>query len=364
MEIMVSMKDMKDFYRNKRVFITGHTGFKGSWLCEVLNHLGAVTGGYALEPSDDINLFGLLKLSERITHTTGDIRDIESLKAAVKDFRPEIIIHMAAQPLVIESYMRPAYTYETNIMGTVNILEAVRECPSVKSFLNVTTDKVYLNREWVYGYRENETLCGRDPYSNSKSCSELVTYSYRHSFFEDNNSCAISTARSGNVIGGGDFAENRIIPDCMRSILNGESILLRNPDSVRPYQHVLECLNGYLLLAMKQYDDKHTYEGSYNFGPDESSCITTYELTEIFSRKYESAAGYKLKINIQGNTGRKLHEANLLKLDCSKAKSVLGWRSEWNIEQALEEVSGWLKVYASNGDIRSYMDEKISSRHW
>lgn len=363
MEVMVDMADMhnmKEFYRNKRVFITGHTGFKGSWLCEVLIHLGAITGGYALEPSGNVNLFGLLNLSERINHRTGDIRNIDALKAAVKEFEPEIIIHMAAQPLVIESYMRPAHTYETNIMGTVNILEAVRECPSVKSFLNVTTDKVYLNREWVYGYRENETLCGRDPYSNSKSCSELVTYSYRHSFFESDTSCAISTARSGNVIGGGDFAENRIIPDCMRSILNDTRILLRNPDSVRPYQHVLECLNGYLLLAMKQYEDKRAYEGSYNFGPDESSCITTHELTEIFSR----LSGQKLGIDIQGSTGKKLHEANLLKLDCSKAKSVLGWRSEWDIEQALEEVSGWLKVYASNGDIRSYMDEKIASRHW
>ncbi len=362
MEIMVTMKD---FYRNKRVLITGHTGFKGSWLCEVLLHLGANVGGYALSPSGEVSLFNILNLSERISiNRIGDIRDIEFLKSAVKDFMPDIIIHMAAQPLVLESYARPAYTYDTNIMGTVNILEAVRECPSVKSFLNVTTDKVYLNREWVYGYRENETLCGRDPYSNSKSCSELVTYSYRNSFFESDDSCAVSTARSGNVIGGGDFAENRIIPDCMRSVLRGEDIILRNPESVRPYQHVLECLSGYLLLAMKQYEDKRAYEGSYNFGPDESSCITTYELTEIFSRKYESISGQKLKIDVHVNADRKLHEANLLKLDCSKAKSILGWGPEWDIEQAVEEVTGWLKVYASKGDIRSYMDEKISGRHW
>ena len=355
---------MKEFYRNKRVFITGHTGFKGSWLCEVLTHLGAVAGGYALEPSGEVSLFNILNLSERINHRTGDIRDAESIKSAVKDFKPDIVIHMAAQPLVLESYSRPAYTYETNIMGTVNILEAVRECPSVKSFLNVTTDKVYFNREWVYGYRENETLCGRDPYSNSKSCSELVTYSYRKSFFDSDSSCAVSTARSGNVIGGGDFAENRIIPDCMRSVLRGEDIVLRNPESIRPYQHVLECLNGYLLLAMKQYMNKKRYEGSYNFGPDENSCITTHELTEIFSRKYERLTGQKLKTYVQGKVGRKLHEANLLKLDCSKAKSILHWRSEWDIEHAVEEITGWLREYASGGDIRSYMYRKISGRQW
>ncbi len=241
------MVTLKEFYRNKRVFITGHTGFKGSWLCEVLLNFGANVGGYALPPAEGENLFDLLKLSGRITHNTGDIRDRAKLIDAVKAFQPEIIIHMAAQPLVLASYQSPAYTYEVNVMGTVNILEAVRQCSSVKSFLNVTTDKVYLNREWVYGYRENEELCGYDPYSNSKSCSELATYSYRHSFFNAPDSPAISTARSGNVIGGGDFAENRIIPDCMRSALKGKDILLRNPGSVRPYQHVLECLNGYLL---------------------------------------------------------------------------------------------------------------------
>ena len=286
------MTSIKNFYKNKRVFITGHTGFKGSWLCEILQTFGAEVGGYALEPNTTPNLFGILNLSDRIAgHFTGDVRDSEALKSAVKSFMPEIVIHMAAQPLVLESYRNPAYTYEVNVMGTVNILEAVRECKSVKSFLNVTTDKVYFNREWIYGYRENERLCGYDPYSNSKSCSELVTYSYRNSFFADSDSPAISTARSGNVIGGGDFSANRIIPDCMRSVLNGEDIVLRNPYSVRPYQHVLECLNGYLLLAMKQYQDKKTYEGSYNFGPDEDSCVTTQKLVDLFRKNYDGGGG-------------------------------------------------------------------------
>ncbi|MBQ7217114.1 MAG: CDP-glucose 4,6-dehydratase [Synergistaceae bacterium] len=356
------MAVIKNFYRNKRVFITGHTGFKGSWLCEVLLNLGAEVGGYALSPEKDTpNLFGILNLSGRITsHFTGDIRDSESLKSAVKSFMPEIVIHMAAQPLVLESYRNPAYTYEVNVMGTVNILEAVRECKSVKSFVNVTTDKVYLNREWVYGYRENERLCGYDPYSNSKSCSELVTYSYRNSFFGDSDSPAISTARSGNVIGGGDFALNRIIPDCMRSVLNGEDIVLRNPYSVRPYQHVLECLNGYLLLAMKQYQDKAAYEGSYNFGPDENSCVTTQTLAELFCEAY----GGKIRTVIQDSQTPKPHEANMLKLDCSKSKAVLGWRPEWRISQAVEEAANWLKVYAAHENICSYMDGVISQRIW
>ena len=289
---------IKNFYRDKRVFITGHTGFKGSWLCEVLLNFGAVGGGYALAPEGSENLFTLLGLADRITHFTGDIRDSDSLKSAVRSFMPDIVIHMAAQPLVLASYEDPAYTYSVNVMGTVNILEAVRECQSVRSFLNVTTDKVYMNNEWVWGYRENETLCGYDPYSNSKSCSELVTYSYRNSFFRSEGSPAVSTARSGNVIGGGDFAQNRIIPDCMRSILKGEDIVLRNPGSIRPYQHVLECLKGYLLLCMKQYEDKAAYEGSYNFGPDESSCLTTRRIADIFISNYHKGGGGGIQLRL------------------------------------------------------------------
>ena len=349
-----------DFYKGKRVFITGHTGFKGAWLCEVLLNFGAQVAGYALPPDSRGNLFDLLDLSGRITHFTGDIRDSQALASVVKSFAPEIVIHMAAQPLVLESYRHPAYTYEVNVLGTVNILEAVRECGAVRSFLNVTTDKVYLNREWVYGYRENERLCGYDPYSNSKSCSELATYSYRNSFFGGESAPAVSTARSGNVIGGGDFAQNRIIPDCMRSALKGEDILLRNPGSVRPYQHVLECLSGYLLLAAKQYEDKAEYEGSYNFGPDEDSCVTTKELAETFCRAW--GGGMRAVVQNGVNENVKPHEAGLLKLDCSKAKAVLGWRPEWRIGQAVEEVVDWLKVYSSGGDVRSYMDSVIAER--
>ena len=352
---------IKDFYNGKRIFITGHTGFKGSWLCEVLLNFGAAVCGYALEPVGSESLFKILKLDERIKkHFIGDIRDREKLKDAVKNFQPEIIIHMAAQPLVLESYVNPAYTYETNVIGTVNILEAVRECDSVKSFLNVTTDKVYLNQEWVWGYRENEILCGFDPYSNSKSCSELVTYSYRNSFFNKANLPAISTARSGNVIGGGDFAENRIIPDCVRSALKGENIVLRNPNSIRPYQHVLECLKGYLLLCLKQYDDKNSFEGAYNFGPDENSCVTTKVLAETFCKAW----GGNIKTVIQNPDAIKPHEANILKLDCSKSKNILGWHSEWDIEQALKEVTDWLRVYISKDDVINYMDKKILERQW
>lgn len=356
---MEAMGTLRDFYRDRRVFITGHTGFKGSWLCEVLLNFGAHVGGYALPPEQGDNLFDLLSLSERIKHYAGDIRDRERLTESVKEFSPEIVIHMAAQPLVLESYRSPAYTYEVNVMGTVNILEAVRECPSVRSFLNVTTDKVYLNREWIYGYRENEELCGYDPYSNSKSCSELVTYSYRQSFFGNPDSPAVSTARSGNVIGGGDFAEDRIIPDCMRSALRGEDIVLRNPDSVRPYQHVLECLGGYLLLCMRQYEDK-AYAGSWNFGPEDSSCVSTRRLAEVFCEAW----GQGMRAVVQETDGEKPHEAKMLRLDCAKARSVLGWRPEWGIERAVGEVVEWLKVYASEGDIRSYMDKIIMGRQW
>jgi CDP-glucose 4,6-dehydratase len=255
----------------------------------------------------------------------------------LSEAKADIVFHLAAQPLVRFSYREPAVTYETNIMGTVNILEAIRVTPSVRSFVNVTTDKVYENKEWHWGYRENENLCGYDPYSNSKSCSELVTYSYRNSFFQAKDSPAISTARSGNVIGGGDYAEDRIIPDCIRAVQAGKEIVIRNPHSIRPYQHVLECLSGYLLLAERHYNDK-SLEGAYNFVPDEESCITTGELTELFCAAWGSRASW----TTQHNDGP--HEANFLKLDCSKAKSVLGWRPRWDIKTAIEKVVEFAKI--------------------
>ena len=347
------MNGLKDFYRNKRVFITGHTGFKGSWLCKILLNFGAEVCGYALEPYE-ISLFNIAKID--VKNNFNDIRDLKALKNAVNDFKPEIIIHMAAQPLVLESYKNPVYTYETNIMGTVNILEAVRECKSVRSFLNVTTDKVYENKEWPWGYRENERLCGLDPYSNSKSCSELITYSYKNSFFNDKNSPAVSTARAGNVIGGGDFTENRIIPDCVRAALKGEKIILRNPKSIRPYQHVLECLSGYLLLAIRQYENKEKYQGNYNFGPDESDCVTTEFLAENFCKLWGENLSFEVK-----NNSEQPHEANILKLDCSLAKSILGWRQKWDIKKSLSEIVEWTKDYRSGVDLNIHMDKYINS---
>jgi len=327
---------MLDFYTNKKVFVTGHTGFKGTWLCRILLQSGADVIGYALESSTTPSLFDQTKTEKDIHSIIGDVRDRNSLIRAVQDVKPDIVFHLAAQPIVRLSYREPVATYETNIIGTVNVLEAVRLTSSIKSFVNVTTDKVYENKEWHWGYRENENLCGYDPYSNSKSCSELVTYGYRNSFFSDKNSSAISTVRSGNVIGGGDYAEDRIIPDCIRAVNEKKEILVRNPHSIRPYQHVLECLSGYLLLTEKQYKNK-SFEGAYNFGPDNESCITTEKLTSLFCDAWGSGAAWC----VQEDGGP--HEANFLKLDCSKSKAVLGWKPCWDIKTAIEQTVKFAK---------------------
>ena len=327
---------MLDFYKNKKVFITGHTGFKGTWLCHVLLHAGADLTGYALEPPSNPVLFSQTGLEKKMHSVIADIRSRDNLVQAVREAKPDIVFHLAAQPLVRHSYREPVLTYETNVMGTVNILEAVRLTSSVKSFVNVTTDKVYENKEWHWGYRENENLCGFDPYSNSKSCSELVTYSYRNSFFSDKDAPTISTARSGNVIGGGDYSDDRIIPDCVRAASAGKDIIVRNPNSVRPYQHALDCLSGYLLLAEKQYNDK-TLESAYNFGPDDENCISTGALAELFCKAWGPGAVWRE----QGDDGP--HEANFLKLDCSKAKAVLGWKSCWDIKTAVEKTVEFAK---------------------
>ena len=257
-----------NFYKGKNVFVTGHTGFKGSWLCKILSDAGANVTGYSLGPPTEPDLFSISEIEKNINSVIGDINDYEKLKTAFDKSKPEIVFHLAAQPLVRESYKDPAYTYRTNVMGTVNILECVRNSNCVRSFLNVTTDKVYKNKEWEWGYRENEELDGFDPYSNSKSCSELVTHSYINSFFNNDDPPAVSTARAGNVIGGGDFAADRIIPDCVRAMQEGKEIILRNPNSTRPYQHVLEPLSVYMMIAEKQYENKK-YASSYNVGPDE-----------------------------------------------------------------------------------------------
>lgn len=339
-----------NFYKGKRVFITGHTGFKGSWLCRILVNAGAVVKGYGLEPPTTPDLFSLAGLEGNISSVIGDIRDYESLYRAFYDFQPEIVLHLAAQPIVRDSYKEPKYTYETNVMGTVNILECIRTTDCVRSFLNITTDKVYKNNEWEWGYRENEPLDGFDPYSNSKSCSELVTHSYRDSFFSERN-IAVSTARAGNVIGGGDFANDRIIPDCIRAIEKGGDIVVRNPHSIRPYQHVMEPLAAYLMIAAKQYENPN-YADWYNVGPDDCDCVTTGELVTILCNKWS-----KVKWHDEWIGGP--HEATFLKLDCSKLKHIFGWKPTWHIDYAIEKTLEWTEVYLHKGDIPAIMDKQI-----
>lgn len=340
-----------DFYKGKKVLITGHTGFKGSWMSKILVMAGADVAGYSLEPPTNPNLFSIAGLEGKMKSVIADVRDYDSLKALFDEFQPEIVFHLAAQPIVITSYEQPKYTYETNVMGTVNLLECVRLTPSVKSVLNVTTDKVYKNNEWCWGYRENEPLDGYDPYSNSKSCSELVTHSYKASFF-DSRDIAVSTARAGNVIGGGDFADNRIIPDCVRASMKNEPIIVRNPNSTRPYQHVLEPLNAYLMIAAAQYEDK-SLQGYYNVGPDEADCLTTGELATIFCTSWGDGQTYKC-LKKDGP-----HEANFLKLDCSLLKKTFGWSPTWSAVKAVEKTVEWTKVYASEGNVPEITEKQI-----
>lgn len=330
------MIKMLDFYKDKQVFVTGHTGFKGSWLCTMLLLAGAEVTGYALPPAES-GLFKIIGLDQRMRSVQGDIRDFDSLWCTFEHAKPEIVFHMAAQPIVREGYRDPVGTYSTNVMGTVHILECVRRSGGVRSFLNITTDKVYENRQWPWGYRETDTLNGIDPYSNSKSCSELVTDSYRQSFFAD-GSTAISTARAGNVIGGGDFSPDRIIPDCVRAVQKGEPIKLRNPNSVRPYQHVLDPLMAYLLIAQRQYEDIR-FAGSYNVGPDSCDCLTTEALAELFCQFWGAPAYWETV----GQNGP--HEDAILKLDCSKIQAVLGWKPKWHAERAVAETVAWTKAW-------------------
>lgn len=339
------------FYRGKNVFVTGHTGFKGSWLCRMLAGAGAAVTGFSLEPPTEPSLFRIAGIEKDVRSVIGDVRDQAALKAAFDEAQPEIVLHLAAQPIVRESYRNPAYTYETNVMGTVNLLECVRTGSSVRSFLNVTTDKVYRNREWVWGYRETDELDGFDPYSNSKSCSELVTHSYRNSFFADGR-VAVSTARAGNVIGGGDFASDRIIPDCVRAAVRGEPIVVRNPYSTRPYQHVLEPLYAYLMIAARQMQDGRC-AGYYNVGPDDADCFQTGALVELFVRQW--GEGMEWVDRSDGGP----HEAGFLKLDCSLLKNTFGWKPRWNLENAVAMTVEWSKIWLAGGDVRACMDRQI-----
>ena len=339
------------FYKGKNVLVTGHTGFKGSWLCKILVNAGAKVTGYSLESPTNPNLFTACNINEDINSVIADIRDLNRLKEVFEEVQPEIVFHLAAQPIVRDSYKDPVYTYETNVMGTVNICECVRLNPCVKSFLNVTTDKVYHNNEWEWGYRESDPLDGYDPYSNSKSCSELVTHSYINSFFNEMD-IAVSTARAGNVIGGGDFSNDRIIPDCIRAAKNGTDIIVRNPHSTRPYQHVLEPLAMYMMIAMEQYKDKK-FAGFYNVGPDDGDCVTTGELTDLFCKHWGEGIKWINK-SVSGP-----HEANFLKLDCSKIKSVFGWKPVWDVDKAIEKTVEWFKIFFAGNDVAKCMDEQI-----
>lgn len=340
------------FYKNKRVLVTGHTGFKGSWLCHFLINIGAKVTGFALTPPTEPSLFNIIRLDRYVDSNVGDIRDLEQLKAVVDKAKPEIVFHLAAQPIVRESYADPVYTYQTNVLGTVNILECIRKTPCVRSFLNVTTDKVYLNKEWKWGYREIDPLDGFDPYSNSKSCSELVTNCYKNSFFYERD-LSVSTARAGNVIGGGDFSKDRIIPDCFRSAIENKPIIVRNPYSIRPYQHVLEPVYAYLMIAARQYQNKQL-AGSYNIGPNDSDCYKTGDLVDLFIKHWGNGLTW-----INKHDGGP-HEANFLKLDCSRIKNKFSWSPRWDLDMAVAKVVEWNRLWLEKGIISALMDRQIS----
>ena len=357
MDKMVDFNELKEFYKDKRVFITGHTGFKGSWLCLLLNKMGASVIGYALEPPTNPSLFEQADIEKDITHIIGDVRNLNKLTQAIADTKPDIVIHMAAQPLVRESYKIPVETYEINVMGTVNLLEAVRQNPGIKALVNVTTDKCYDNQEWHWGYRESEPMGGYDPYSNSKGCSELVTAAYRNSYFNTNDyekhGVAIGSARAGNVIGGGDWADDRLIPDFIRAIIKGDKVQIRSPYAIRPWQHVLEPLTGYLTLAKALYENGPTFAGAWNFGPDDSDAKNVEWITEKICKLWGENSGFEIDKNPQP------HEANYLKLDCSKAKAELQWSPKWNITQTLDSIIEWSKAYINKEDLRVVCEKQI-----
>lgn len=357
MDQMVKETVFNNFYKGRKVFITGHTGFKGSWLSILLNWLGADVYGYALRPHTNPSLYEIADVNNLISSTIGDIRDFNLLRKMLAEIQPEIIIHMAAQPLVRESYRNPRETYEVNVMGTVNLLDAVRNIESVKAILNVTTDKCYENREWHWGYRENEPMGGYDPYSNSKGCSELVTSSFRSSFFNPkeykNHGVALASARAGNVIGGGDWSEDRLIPDFIRSIVRREKVKIRSPYAIRPWQHVMEPLSGYLMLCEKLYTGGPPFGEGWNFGPDDRDAKNVEWITSTICRLWGIGAAYELDSDPQP------HEASYLKLDCSKAKALLGWYPLWNIDHALQAIVDWHKAFSDNADMRAVTIRQI-----
>lgn len=340
------------FFHGKKVFLTGHTGFKGSWLTLWLRQLGAEVTGYALAPNTRPSLFELARVGEGITSHIADIRDLPTLQTALQQARPDIVIHMAAQPLVRESYRNPVDTYATNVMGTVHLLEAVRHTPGIRAVVNVTTDKCYENREWHWGYREDEPMGGHDPYSNSKGCAELVTAAYRNSFFSA--STALATVRAGNVIGGGDWAEDRLIPDILRAISEGLPVMIRNPHAIRPWQHVLEPLSGYLRLAQRLCEDGPTHAEAWNFGPLDDDARPVRWIVEYLARAWGDGAQW------EQDTGEHPHEATYLKLDCSKARARLGWRPRWDLAEALDRILAWQRAYLNGADLRQVTLQQIA----
>jgi len=348
-----------DFYKGKTVLVTGHTGFKGSWLSYWLNLLGSYVIGYSLEPNTSPSHFEILKLKEKIHSIIGDIRDRDKLIDVFRKHKPEIVFHLAAQPLVRESYLKPYETYETNLIGTLNILEACRVTNNVKSVVIIATDKCYKNNEWVYGYREIDQLGGYDPYSSSKACVEILTESYRNSFFNHKDygkkhSTLIATARAGNVIGGGDWSKDRLVPDIIRSIFDNQVLKIRNPKAVRPWQHVLEPLSGYLMLAMKLFNGNKEFAEAWNFGPKDSDCISVESVLTEFKKHWDKFK-YELSIN------NELHESQFLKLDCSKANYILKWEPVWNFEKCVKRTAEWYKnfyernIVNTDEDIKQYI---------
>lgn len=354
---MEGMEMNAAFWRGKKVFMTGHTGFKGSWLSLWLQQMGAQVTGFALQPPTSPSLFEVASVAQGMVSIIGDIRDGEALSKAMRAAAPDIVIHMAAQPLVRYSYVNPVETYSTNVMGTVHLLEAVRQTPSVRAVVNVTSDKCYENKEWVWGYRENEPMGGFDPYSNSKGCAELVASAYRNSFFNpaeyDEHKVALASVRAGNVIGGGDWAKDRLIPDILRAISDGKPVVIRSPHAIRPWQHVLEPLSGYLLLAQKLYEQGVEFAEGWNFGPNDEDAKPVQWIVERLTQQWKDGASWQL------DGGNHPHEAHYLKLDCSKARMRLHWRPRWHLEHTLKVIVAWQRAWLAKQDMRCFTLQQI-----
>jgi len=347
------------FWKGRRVLLTGHTGFKGSWLSLWLQSMGAQVTGYALDAPTNPSLFEVAEVAKGMTSIVGDIRDLEHMRKVFGDCKPEIVIHMAAQALVRYSYVEPVETYSTNVMGTVNLLEAARSTKSVKAVVNVTSDKCYENREWVWGYRENEAMGGFDPYSSSKGCAELVSAAYRNSYFHPDkyqtHGVALASGRAGNVIGGGDWAEDRLIPDIVRAIAQGKPVNIRNPHAIRPWQHVLEPLSGYLVLAQKLFEEGTSYAEGWNFGPNDEDAKPVEWIVDKLTRTWGEGASWVL------DGGNHPHEAHYLKLDCSKAKTRLDWHPRWHLEDALGAIIEWQRAYRDGKDMHELTLRQINA---